>query len=95
MDGLVAPDSVFVGGSGGRLADILSAAAGRLNTGGRIVVNLAALERAQETYHQLQELGFTAEMVLVNSARAKDMADGTTRLESLNPVFVVAAWDDR
>ena len=95
LDGLVAPDSVFVGGSGGRLADILSAAAGRLNTGGRIVVNLAALERAQETYHQLQELGFTAQMVLVNSARAKDMADGTTRLESLNPVFVVAAWDDR
>ena len=95
LDGLAAPDSVFVGGSGGRLADILSAVAGRLNPRGRIVVNLAALERAQETYHQLKELGFTAEMVMVNSARAKDMADGKTRLEALNPVFVVAAWHEQ
>jgi precorrin-6Y C5,15-methyltransferase (decarboxylating) len=95
LEELVAPDSVFVGGSGGRLADILSAATRRLNPRGRIVVNLAALERAQETYHQLKELGFTAEMAMVNSARAKEMADGTTRLESLNPVFVVSAWDER
>ena len=94
LDGLAAPDSVFVGGSGGRLADILSAVTGRLNPRGRIVVNLAAVERAQQTYHQLKELGFTAEMVMVHSARAKDMADGTTRLESLNPVFVVTAWNE-
>ena len=93
LEGLASPDSVFVGGSGGRLADILNTAVGRLNPGGRIVVNLAALERAQATYRQLKELGFTAEMVMVNSARAKEMADGTTRLESINPVFVVAAWD--
>ena len=91
LEELAAPDSVFVGGSGGRLSDILSAAAGRLNSEGRIVVNLAALERAQGAYHQLRDLGFTAEMVMVNSARAKEMADGTTRLESLNPVFVVTA----
>ena len=95
LDGLAAPDSVFVGGSGGRLADILSTVAGRLNPGGRIVVNLAALERAQETYHQLKELGFTAEMVMVHASRAKEMPDGATRLESLNPVFVVAAWDEQ
>ena len=95
LDGLASPDSVFVGGSGGRLADILSIAAGRLNPRGRIVVNLAALERAQATYHQLKDLGFTAEMVIVNSARSKEMADGTTRFESLNPVFVVAAWNEQ
>ena len=94
LDGLADPDSIFVGGSGGLLGDILSAAAGRLNPEGRIVVNLAALERAQAAYHQLKELGFTTEMVMVNSARAKEMADGTTRLESLNPVFVVAAWNE-
>ena len=94
LEGLAAPDSVFVGGSGGRLADILSATVDRLNPEGRIVVNLAALERAQAAYHQLKDLGLTAEMVMVNSARAKDMADGTTRLESLNPVFVVTAWNE-
>ena len=92
LDGLTAPDSVFVGGSGGRLREILTVASHRLNPLGRIVVNLAALERAQESYHQLKELGFNSEMVMLSSARGKEMSDGTTRLESLNPVFVVTAW---
>ena len=95
LDGLATPDCVFVGGSGGRLSDILSAVAGRVKRRGRIVINLAALERAQETHHQLKELGFTTEMVMVHSARGKEMPDGTTRLESLNPVFVVTAWRER
>ena len=92
LDGLTGPDSVFVGGSGGQLNEILTAAGQRLNPGGRIVVNLAALERAQEAYHQLIGLGFRTEMVMISAARGKEMADGTTRLESLNPVFVVTAW---
>jgi precorrin-6B C5,15-methyltransferase / cobalt-precorrin-6B C5,C15-methyltransferase len=85
------PDSVFVGGSGGRLAEILDAAARRLKPGGHIVVNLAALERTQEAYHQLRGLGLATELVSVNAARGKEMNDGTVRLESLNPVFVVSA----
>jgi precorrin-6Y C5,15-methyltransferase (decarboxylating) len=85
------PDAVFVGGSGGQLADILDAAARRLKPGGRIVVNLAALERAQEAYHRLKERGLATEMVMVNAARSKELADGTVRLESLNPVFIVTA----
>ena len=85
------PDSVFVGGSGGKLADILDAVARRLKPHGRIVVNLAALERTQEAYHQLKGLGFATELVSVSAARGKELRDGTVRLESLNPVFVVSA----
>ncbi len=92
LDGLADPDSVFVGGSGGRMADILDASARRLKPGGRIVVNLAVLERTQEAYHRLKALGFATEMVMLHPARGKEMADGTMRLESLNPVFVVTAW---
>jgi precorrin-6Y C5,15-methyltransferase (decarboxylating) len=92
LESLVDPDSVFVGGSGGRLADILSAVGRRLKPQGRIVVNLAALERTQEACHLLKGLGFATEMAMVSAARGKEMADGTTRLESLNPVFVVTAW---
>lgn len=92
LEGLSDPDAVFVGGSGGRLPEILDSAAQRLKPGGRIVVNLAALERTQEVYHRLKSLGFTTEMAMVNAARGKDMPDGTVRLESLNPVFVVTAW---
>ena len=91
LEGLDNPDSVFVGGSGGRLADILEVVARRLNPGGRIVVNLAVLERTQETIDKLKDLGFTTDLTMVNSSQGKEMPDGTTRLEALNPVFVVSA----
>ena len=92
LDTLADPDAVFVGGSGGRLAGILEAVGGRLNPLGRIVVNLAVLERTQDACHQLKALGFTTELTMVSSARGKEMPDGATRLEALNPVFVVTAW---
>jgi len=94
LEGLADPDSVFVGGSGGCLAAILSAVAGRLQPHGRIVVNLAALERTQEAYRQLKGLGFATELTMVNSARGKEMPDGTVRLDAQNPVFVVSARRD-
>lgn len=85
------PDSVFIGGSGGHLSDILDCVVGRLKVGGHLVVNLAALERTQEVYHRLKDMGMVAEMVMVNAARGKEMPDGSVRLESLNPVFIVSA----
>lgn len=89
--GLADPDSVFIGGSGGKLGDILEMAAQRLTPHGRIVVNLAVLERTQETVKKLKNLGFTTELSMVSSSRGREMPDGTTRLEALNPVFVVSA----
>ena len=85
------PDAVFVGGSGGHLHEILDAAMRRVRPEGRIVVNLAAMERTQETYRKFKSAGFKADLVMVNSARGKEMPDGTVRFESLNPVFVVTA----
>ena len=90
LDSLPDPDSVFIGGSGGNLPAILKLVGWRLKPGGRVVANLAALERSHEVYHQMQQLGFQAELVMVNAARGKELRDGTVRLESLNPVFVVS-----
>ena len=86
---LADPDSVFIGGSGGKLDAILDLAALRLKPGGRVVINLAALERAQWAYHRLNELDMSGDLVMLQAARGKDMPGGTVRLESLNPVFVV------
>lgn len=91
LSGLEDPDAVFVGGSGGHLDEILEAAMYRVRPEGRIVVNLAAMERTQETYRKFRNSGFKADLVMVNSARGKEMPDGTVRFESLNPVFVVTA----
>ena len=90
LEELESPDSVFIGGSGGKLEAILDLAAARLNPGGRIVMNLAVLERANWAYHRVRDLGLSRDLVMVQAARGKDMADGTVRLESLNPVFVVS-----
>ncbi len=89
LEALPDPDSVFVGGSGGRLAEILDSAAQRLRPEGHIVVNLATLERAQEALHHLRGLGLESEIVMISAARGKVMGDGATRLEALNPVFIV------
>ena len=90
LEGLPEPDSVFVGGSGGRLPEILDHCAGRLKPGGTVVVNLAVLERTQEAYRRLKDLGLETELAMVNAARGKEMPDSALRLDSLNPVFVVS-----
>ena len=89
FDGLPNPDSVFVGGSGGKLKAILDCSIRRLATEGRIVVNLAAIERANEAYHHLKALGLHTELTTISASRGKELPDGSTRLEALNPVFIV------
>lgn len=88
---LPSPDCVFVGGGGGKLTAILECAASRLNAEGRIVVNLAAMERALQARACLTALGFDAELTQISAARAKPLPDGALRLAAQNPVFIVAA----
>ena len=86
------PDSIFLGGSGGNLPEILEQCATRLRCEGRMVANFATLERTNETYQWLGKRGFLAEISMINAARGRPMPDGSVRLEALNPVFVVCAW---
>lgn len=90
LEGLPDPDVVFIGGSGGRMAEILSVAGARLRPGGRIVVNVVTLETLHAAASALRGNGFTVEMTLVNAARSRDISE-LTRLEALNPVFILAA----
>lgn len=91
LTGLPDPDSVFLGGSGGNLPDILEQCAARLRERGSIVANFATLERTNETYQWFQNQGFHAEISMINAARSRPMPDGSVRLEALNPVFVLCA----
>ena len=54
---LPAPDRVFIGGSGGQLRAIIDHAAGRLNPGGRIVVNAVLEKTAQDAPAYLHAQG--------------------------------------
>ena len=85
------PDAVFIGGSGGRLPDILKEVMLRLKPGGNIVANFAILDHSHQFYNDLKESGFDPEMVVANISRSKEMKTGGIRLESLNPVFIISA----
>ena len=89
LDDLPGPDCVFVGGSGGRLPEILECAASRINRRGRIVVNLAAIERVHEAQNCLESHGFEVELTMISASRGRRLPDGTKRLAAENPVFIV------
>lgn len=89
LDELPAPECVFVGGSGGRLPEILECAASRMPEYGRIVVNLAAIERVSQAQGCLESLGFDVELTMISASRGRALPDGTMRLAAENPVFII------
>lgn len=91
LEMLPEPMAIFIGGSGGHMAEILPVACHRLKPGGRIVVNAATLESLHTAAQGLKDNGFMAEITLVNVARGKEISD-LNRLEALNPVFIITGY---
>jgi len=90
LAGLPDPDAVFIGGSGGRLIDIIAAAVGRLKPGGRMVVNCITLENLARGWDALRELGLQPEATSVQLAHSRPLG----RLHSLEPdslIFILRA----
>lgn len=84
------PDAVFIGGSGGRLAEILATVVERLKPDGRIVLNCITLENFFRGWERLCELRLTPEATSVQLAHSRPLG----RLHSLepdNPIFIVRA----
>lgn len=84
------PWSIFIGGSGGHLEQIIDVAKRRLRPGGRFVANFALLEHLVECRRQLTEASWEIEITQLASSRGVSTA-GALRLEALNPIFVLAA----
>jgi len=84
LDGLPPPDAVFAGGGG---QAVIEAVAGRRPA--RIVVALAAVERAGAALATLAAAGYAADGVLLHAARFAPLPGGVHRLAATNPVFVV------
>ncbi|MFQ3683230.1 precorrin-6y C5,15-methyltransferase (decarboxylating) subunit CbiE [Roseiflexus sp.] len=78
------PHAVFVGGSGGRMAEIVHLAQRRLNLQGRLVLNLVALQHVQQAVTLLPD----ARVIQAQINRGAPI-QSMLRLEALNPVFLV------
>lgn len=86
---LPAPAAVFVGGSKGRMKEILEQALTK-NPQVRVVVSAVTLETLQAAAAALQELGFRQLQILqLAVSRAEKLGQGHY-LKSLNPIFLLS-----
>ena len=81
------PDAVFVGGSGGQLAEILNAAV-QANPKVRICVSAIALETLHGAVSTLEALGYEPEVAQISVSRTKSVGS-LHLLMAQNPVFLI------
>jgi precorrin-6B C5,15-methyltransferase / cobalt-precorrin-6B C5,C15-methyltransferase len=84
------PDAVFIGGSGGELAELIDLALRRLKPGGRLVMNFVTLENLATATAALVAAGAAWEVTLLSAARSQPILD-MHRLAAQNPVWIVTA----
>lgn len=85
--GFPAPDKVFIGGSGGNLRGIISAALGK-NPAAELVITAVSLETLSEAAQALSECGISAEITQISVTRTKKLGSHTM-LAAENPVFII------
>lgn len=86
LESLPLVDRVIIGGSGGRIKEIIEYSANKLSSGGVIVVNAIKDETLREATDTFRELGFKFNITRVSVRR---MVNGRT--EDLNPVSIIDA----
>ncbi len=88
LAGLPKLNAAFLGGSGGRMRDIVSALL-RNNPDIRIVTNAVALESVAAALDAFREHGLVPEIVQISCAHAKAMG-ALHMMTAQNPVFIVS-----
>ncbi len=84
-------DRIFIGGSGGRLPEVIRVAATKLLPGGIIVLNAVTWDTLAQSQELLGQNGYVGlEVVCLNVARLESM--GSARLfKAQNPVYIISA----
>ncbi len=89
--GLPAADSIFVGGTGGDTADIVTLCEERLKAGGRIVIGVIQIETLAAVLGVLDRLRFeSVDVTQVTVAKSRKTSTGTMML-ARNPVTIISA----
>ena len=84
------PDAVFIGGSGGELAELIALVLLRLKPGGRLVMNFVTLENLATATTALTAAGAVWDVTMLSAARSQPILD-MHRLAAQNPVWIVTA----
>ncbi|SMD06173.1 precorrin-6Y C5,15-methyltransferase (decarboxylating) subunit CbiT [Sporomusa malonica] len=90
LEGLPAADVVLVGGSGGKLPDILTCADRLLKLGGRLIVTAVTVETLSTTLNIMrQRPEYSVEACCVQVTRIQQV--GTSNMfKALNPIYIIA-----
>jgi precorrin-6Y C5,15-methyltransferase (decarboxylating) len=86
LNGLPAPDRVFIGGSGGRLEGIVELSAKKGTE--VVVINATTIETLQEALKALEAKGFNTEICEVSISRSR-MINQKRHMTAHNPVFII------
>ncbi|HEX6733330.1 MAG TPA: precorrin-6y C5,15-methyltransferase (decarboxylating) subunit CbiE [Azonexus sp.] len=86
------PDAVFIGGSGGELAELIRLILARLQPAGRLVMNFVTLENLATATATLADLAAGWDVVQLQASRSQPILD-MHRMAAQNPVWVVTAWN--
>ena len=81
-------DAIFVGGTGRMVPDLVAAAAGRLRSGGRMVVNVSSPDSLVAVQSKVDAAGLRSEVRMINIARSQHQLD-RVRFEAMNPTFLI------
>jgi precorrin-6Y C5,15-methyltransferase (decarboxylating) len=84
------PDAVFVGGSGGELAELIVLVLQRLKLQGWLVMNFVTLENLAAAVEALKASGATWDVLQLQAARSKPILH-MHRMAAENPVWIVSA----
>ncbi len=85
------PHAVFLGGSGGRLAELIPVIVERLRQGGRIVMNCITLEHFSLAWERLSAHGLQVDATAIQLSHTQPL--GTLhRFASDSPLFIVQAY---
>ncbi len=89
LSALPAPDSVFIGGAGGRIGAVLDEAYSR-NPGAAAVVTAVSLETLNEATAAFGERGISPQIVQTAVTRTKRLGSHTM-LSAETPIFIISA----
>jgi precorrin-6Y C5,15-methyltransferase (decarboxylating) len=84
---LPAPDRVFIGGSSGRLNDIVDYISEKMSSG-IAVINAATIETLNEAVQSLERNGFRVDVSEISVSRSKTIG-GKRHMSALNPIFII------
>lgn len=90
LDTFPNPDSIFIGGTGGEMTDLIALCCERLNEGGTIVLNAATIENLYLAVEAFKKADFNVSVTQAQIARSKPILH-MTRFVPLNPIYIIAA----